>query len=52
MVLATGIFLIINIIPVITLFILTLLELGIAFIQTYIFTILSCIYLKDIFFGH
>lgn len=52
MILAGEIFLIINFIPVIALFILTLLEVGVAFIQTYIFTILSCIYLKDIFFGH
>lgn len=52
MVLAGEIFLFINFIPVATLFILTLLEVGVAFIQTYIFTILTCIYLKDIFFGH
>lgn len=51
-VLVGQLFLLINFIPVITLFILTLLEIGVAFIQTYIFTILTCIYLKDIFFGH
>jgi phage-related holin len=34
------------------LFILTLLEFGFALIQAYIFTVLSCIYLRDIFEGH
>jgi len=42
----------INLFPIIILFILTLLEFGVAFIQSYIFTILSCIYLRDIFEGH
>lgn len=43
---------IINLFPIIILFILTLLEFGIAMIQAYIFTVLSCIYLRDIFEGH
>lgn len=42
----------INLFPIIILFILTLLEFGVALIQAYIFTILSCIYLRDIFQGH
>ncbi len=42
----------INIFPIIILFILTLLEFGVALIQAYIFTVLSCIYLRDIFEGH
>ena len=41
-----------NTIPVVVLFILTLLEIGVALIQAYIFTILSCIYIRDIFEGH
>ena len=42
----------INLFPIVILFVLTLLEFGVAFIQSYIFTILSCIYLRDIFQGH
>ncbi len=42
----------INLFPIVILFILTLLEFGVALIQAYIFTILSCIYLRDIFQGH
>ena len=41
-----------NLFPILTLFILTLLEVGVALIQAYIFTILSCIYIRDIFEGH
>lgn len=41
-----------NLFPIIVLFILTLLEIGVALIQAYIFTILSCIYIRDIFEGH
>jgi ATP synthase subunit 6 len=43
---------IINLFPILILFILTLLEFGVALIQAYIFTVLSCIYLRDIFEGH
>ncbi len=42
----------INLIPIIILMILILLEFGVAFIQSYIFTVLSCIYLRDIFESH
>ena len=42
----------INLFPILILFILTLLEFGVALIQAYIFTVLSCIYLRDIFHGH
>ena len=42
----------INLFPILILFILTLLEFGVALIQAYIFTVLSCIYLRDIFAGH
>lgn len=41
-----------NLIPIAILLILTLLEIGVALIQAYIFTILSCIYIRDIFEGH
>ena len=41
-----------NLFPILTLFILTLLEVGVALIQAYIFTILSCIYIRDIIEGH
>lgn len=42
----------INLFPIVILFILTLLEFGVALIQAYIFTVLTCIYLRDIFEGH
>lgn len=47
-----DVFLIANIFPMAILFVLTFLELGVALIQAYIFTLLTCIYLKDIFVGH
>ncbi len=43
---------IINFVPIIILMLLTMLELGVALIQSYIFSILTCIYLKDAFEGH
>ena len=43
---------IINFVPIIILMLLTSLELGVAIIQAYIFSILTCIYLKDAFAGH
>lgn len=52
MILMGDVFLIANLFPMGILFILTFLELGVAIIQAYIFTILTCIYLKDIFVGH
>lgn len=52
MILMGDFFLIANLFPVGILFLLTFLELGVALIQTYVFTILTCMYLKDIFQGH
>lgn len=43
---------IVNLFPIALLFVLTFLEVAVALIQAYIFTILTCIYLKDIFVGH
>jgi len=45
-------FYLINLIPLIILMILSVLELGVAIIQAYIFSILTCIYLKDAFEVH
>jgi F0F1-type ATP synthase membrane subunit a len=45
-------FIIANLFPVGILFVLTFLELGVAIIQAYIFTTLTCLYLKDIFVAH
>lgn len=39
-------------IPIVLLYILTNLEIGVSLIQTYIFVILSSIYIKDIFYEH
>jgi ATP synthase subunit 6 len=44
--------LIANLLAIGILIVLHFLELGVALIQTYIFTILTCIYLKDIYVGH
>ena len=44
--------LIINFFPILILGTLTGLEIGVALIQAYIFTILSCIYIRDIFAAH
>lgn len=52
MILMGDFFLIANLFPVLILFVLTFLELGVAAVQAYIFTILTCIYLKDIFVAH
>lgn len=52
MILMGDFFLVANLFPVLILFVLTFLELGVAAVQAYIFTILTCIYLKDIFVGH
>lgn len=52
MILMGDFFLIANLFPVAVIFILTFLELGVAAIQAYIFTVLTCIYLKDIFVAH
>lgn len=45
-------FIILHYIPVLLLFALTMLEIGVAFIQAYVFTVLSYIYTRDIFAGH
>ena len=42
----------INLFPILILMVLILLEFGVALIQAYIFTVLSCIYLRDIFENH
>lgn len=52
MILMGDFFLIANLFPVGILFLLTFLEIGVALIQTYVFTILTCMYLRDIFVGH
>jgi F0F1-type ATP synthase membrane subunit a len=52
MVMAGDLMLIGNIFPLLILFILTFLEIGVAVIQAYIFTLLVCMYLKDVFVGH
>ena len=45
-----GIFYVIDIMPIGLLFLLSGLELGIAFLQAYVFTILVCIYLNDVIY--
>lgn len=52
MILMGDFFLIANLFPLAVIFVLTFLELGVAAVQAYIFTILTCIYLKDIFQAH
>jgi len=52
MILMGDVFLIANLFPVAILFVLTFLELGVAVIQAYVFTILTCMYLKDVFVAH
>lgn len=52
MVLIGDFFLILNLFPLIILFILTFLEISVAVIQAYIFVTLTAIYLKDIFVAH
>ncbi len=52
MILMGDVFLIANLFPIAILFVLTFLELGVAVIQAYVFTILTCMYLKDIFVAH
>lgn len=43
-----GIWLLISIFPTIIIFIVTILELAVAFLQTYVFTVLLCLYLRDV----
>jgi len=52
MILMGDVFLLANLFPVAILFILTFLEIGVAVIQAYVFTILTCMYWKDVFVAH
>jgi len=47
MMMSTGVFLLLHTLPLAILFLLVGLEIGVAFIQAYVFTILTCIYLND-----
>lgn len=44
---AGGIFYVLQLIPLIVVFLITGLEIGIAFLQAYVFVVLTCIYLND-----
>lgn len=48
----SEVFFIINLLPIIILLLLTVLEIGVSIIQAYIFSILTCLYLRDAFKGH
>jgi len=52
MIMVGDLMLIGNLFPLGILFILTFLEIGVAVVQSYIFTLLVCMYLKDVFVGH
>ena len=52
MILVGDVFLLVNFFPIAILFILTFLEIGVAIVQAYIFTTLTCLYLRDIFVSH
>ena len=45
---ASGVWLLISVLPTIIIFVVTLLELAVAFLQTYVFTVLLCLYLRDV----
>jgi F-type H+-transporting ATPase subunit a len=47
-----GVYTFIHYVPVLVLFALTILELGVAVIQAYVFVVLSLLYIRDIFHGH
>lgn len=47
-----GVFLILHLVPLVIVYLLIGLELGVALIQAYVFTILSCIYLSDVLVLH
>jgi len=47
-----GVYTFIHYVPVLVLFALTVLELGVAVIQAYVFVVLSLLYIRDIFHGH
>jgi F-type H+-transporting ATPase subunit a len=42
----------VNIFPVTVLLLLTILEIAVSVIQAYVFSILTCLYLRDAFSGH
>ena len=48
----SEIFFIVNLFPIVILILLTMLEIGVSIIQAYIFSILTCLYLRDAFKGH
>ena len=52
MLLKSNIWLFLFLIPFIIVFIVTAVEIGIAFLQAYVFTILVCIYLHDVLYMH
>jgi F0F1-type ATP synthase membrane subunit a len=52
MILSGDIMLLMNIIPALIIFLLTFLEFGVALVQTYIFVVLTSMYLKDIDSDH
>jgi len=49
MILVGDVFLLVNLFPIVVLFVLTFLEIGVAVVQAYIFVTLTAMYLKDIF---
>ena len=49
MILVGDVFLLVNLFPIVLLFVLTFLEIGVAVVQAYIFVTLTALYLKDIF---
>lgn len=52
MILLGDVMLLAHYVPFLILFILTFLEIGVGFIQSYIFVILTYMYINDIFAGH
>jgi ATP synthase subunit 6 len=48
----SEVFFIVNLFPIVILILLTVLEIGVSIIQAYIFSILTCLYLRDAFKGH
>ena len=49
MILVGDVFLLVNLFPIVILFVLSFLEIGVAIVQAYIFVTLTALYLKDIF---
>jgi len=48
----SEVYFIVNLFPIVILILLTVLEIGVSVIQAYIFSILTCLYLRDAFQGH